>query len=169
MQVGMTFRAARGRRREYQAGVATLASDPLVQALQRKTRLPVMIELRLLPDRFPGGARVAVFASVFSAPREFPDQPVSHSQGNPVSVGATWFLLRQSTPAIRRPLKGDSRLLISYDKSGIRCAKIPHCFKICVNLSPADGKLFTLGQHHGWLMPLTDGKMHIPEACLCTP
>ena len=64
MQVGMTFRAARGRRREYQAGVATLASDPLVQALQRKTRLPVMIELRLLPDRFPGGARVAVFAQI---------------------------------------------------------------------------------------------------------
>ena len=76
MQVGMTFRAARGRRREYQAGVATLASDPLVQALQRKTRLPVMIELRLLPDRFPGGARVAVFASDVERPVR-----VSHAAG----------------------------------------------------------------------------------------
>ena len=33
MQIGVTFRAARGRRREYQVGVATLAGDPLVQAL----------------------------------------------------------------------------------------------------------------------------------------
>ena len=33
MQVGVTLRAARRRRREHQAGVTTLASDPLVQAL----------------------------------------------------------------------------------------------------------------------------------------
>ena len=33
MQVGVTLRTARGRGREYQVGVAALASDPLVQAL----------------------------------------------------------------------------------------------------------------------------------------
>jgi hypothetical protein len=33
MQIGVTFGAARGRRREYQVGVTTLASDSLVQAL----------------------------------------------------------------------------------------------------------------------------------------
>ena len=68
MQIGMTFRAARGRRREYQVGVTALASDPLVQALERETRLPVMIELRLLADRFPGGTGMTVFAADVERP-----------------------------------------------------------------------------------------------------
>lgn len=33
MQIGVTFRAACGRIREYQVGVTALASDPLVQTL----------------------------------------------------------------------------------------------------------------------------------------
>ena len=68
MQVGVTLRAARRRRREHQAGVTTLASYPLVKALQRETRLPVVIELQLLSNRFPGGARVTVFAADIERP-----------------------------------------------------------------------------------------------------
>ena len=68
MQIGVTFRAGRGRSREYQAGVTTLACDSLVQALQRETRLPVMIELRLFSDGFPCGTGVTVFATNVERP-----------------------------------------------------------------------------------------------------
>ena len=68
MQIGVAFGASGGRRREYQVGVTILTGNLLVQALQRETRLPVMVELRLPSDRFPGSAGVAVFATNVERP-----------------------------------------------------------------------------------------------------
>ena len=50
--------------------------------------------------------------------------------------------------AIRRPLKGHSRLLISCGQSGIHRAKIPQCRKIHVNLLWGEEIVFSFMHHH---------------------
>ena len=65
VQIGVAIPAATGRVRKHQAYMTTLAGHILVQALQRKTGLPVMIELQLPAERFPRRRRVAVFAGNF--------------------------------------------------------------------------------------------------------
>lgn len=65
VQIGMALRTAGWRLREHQADVTTLTRDSLVQALQRKAGLPVVVEFRLPADRFPRSCRVAVFAGNF--------------------------------------------------------------------------------------------------------
>lgn len=62
VQVGMAFRAAGRGVGEDQADVTTLARDVLVQSLKGEASLPVMIKLRLPPDRFPRSRCMAIFA-----------------------------------------------------------------------------------------------------------
>ena len=65
VQIGVALPAAGGRSRKHQAYMAALAGHVLVQALQRKTGLPVVVELQFPPHRFPCSRRVAVFAGNF--------------------------------------------------------------------------------------------------------
>jgi hypothetical protein len=67
VQIGMALRTAGGRLRKHQADVTTLARHTLVQPLQRKASLPVVVEFQLPADRFPRSCCVAVLAGNFQS------------------------------------------------------------------------------------------------------
>lgn len=67
VQIGMALRTTGGRLRKHKADVTTLTRHTLVQPLQRKAGLPVVVEFQLPANRFPRSCRVAVFAGNFQS------------------------------------------------------------------------------------------------------